>query len=210
MKSTQTMLEGLKRQSCEILATIKKQCETDYINDEKNFDYLTERLQILSEKFACCVRDFAINTYSMKRCEVYDNASEMLGIEVYKEGDKVVVDLPFLLPRKKDKDAKFVGDPLRHKFEQICEKEDLKIREKVVVCIIHVYDNVNRKAKCYDYDNLESKRILDIITLYTMTDDSPKYCDVYHTVEFSDTDKTRVIIMPADEFWKLKSTGNFG
>ena len=150
MKSTQTLLEGLKRQSCEILATIKKQCETDYINDEKNFDYLTERLQILSEKFACCVRDFAINTYSMKRCEVYDNASEMLGIEVYKEGDKVVVDLPFLLPRKKDKDAKFVGDPLRHKFEQICEKEDLKIREKVVVCIIHVYDNVNRKAKCYD------------------------------------------------------------
>ena len=146
----------------------------------------------------------------MKRCEVYDNASEMLGIEVYKEGGKVVVDLPFLLPRKKDKDAKFVGDPLRHKFEQICEKEDLKIREKVVVCIIHVYDNVNRKAKCYDYDNLESKRILDIITLYTMTDDSPKYCDVYHTVEFSDTDKTRVIIMPADEFWKLKSTGNFG
>ena len=210
MKSTQTLLESLKRQSCEIMATIKKQCETDYINDEKNFDYLTERLQILSEKFACCVRDFAINTYSMKRCEVYDNASEMLGIEVYKEGDKVVVDLPFLLPRKKDKDAKFVGDPLRHKFEQICEKEDLKIREKVVVCIIHVYDNVNRKAKCYDYDNLESKRILDIITLYTMTDDSPKYCDVYHTVEFSDTDKTRVIIMPADEFWKLKSTGNFG
>ena len=210
MKSTQTLLESLKRQSCEIMATIKKQCETDYVNDVKNFDYLTERLQILSEKFACCVRDFAINTYSMKRCEVYDNASEMLGIEVYKEGDKVVVDLPFLLPRKKDKDAKFVGDPLRHKFEQICEKEDLKIREKVVVCIIHVYDNVNRKAKCYDYDNLESKRILDIITLYTMTDDSPKYCDVYHTVEFSDTDKTRVIIMPADEFWKLKSTGNFG
>ena len=103
MKSTQTLLEGLKRQSCEILATIKKQCETDYINDEKNFDYLTERLQILSEKFACCVRDFAINTYSMKRCEVYDNASEMLGIEVYKEGDKVVVDLPFLLPRKRIK-----------------------------------------------------------------------------------------------------------
>ena len=107
MKSTQTLLESLKRQSCEIMATIKKQCETDYVNDVKNFDYLTERLQMLAEKFAYCVRDFAINTYSMKRCEVYDNAAEMQGIEVYKEGDKVVVDLPFLLPRKKDKDAKF-------------------------------------------------------------------------------------------------------
>lgn len=209
MSRIESKLEDLRRQSCEHMMTIKKLCETDYANDVKNFDYLTERLQILGEKFACCIRDFAIKTYSMKRCEVYDNAAEMQGIEINKEGNKIVIDLPFLLPRKKDKDAKFIGDPLRYKFEKMTEYQNLKIEEKVVVCIIHVYDNVNRKARCYDYDNLESKRILDIIALYTMIDDSPQYCDVYQTVKFSDADKTRVIVMPEKEFWALKNSGDF-
>ena len=55
--------------------------------------------------------------------------------------------------------------------------------------ISDMYDNANSKAKCYDYDNLESKRIRDIITLFTMTYDSPCYCDVYHTSEFGDANK---------------------
>ncbi len=209
MSRIESKLDNLKRQSCEHMATIKKLSETDYVNDEKNFNYLTERLQMLGEKFACCIRDFAINTYSMKRCEVYDNAAEMQGIEINKEGNKIVIDLPFLLPRKKDKEGKFIGDPLRYKFEKMSEYQDLKFKEKVVVCIVHVYDNESRKARCYDYDNLESKKILDIITLYTMTDDSPQFCDVYHTVKFSDADKTRVIVMPEKEFWELRNTGGF-
>lgn len=209
MSRIESKLENLKRQSCEHMVTIKKLCETDYINDEKNFNYLTERLQILGEKFAYCIRDFAIKTYAVKRCEVYDNAAEMQGIEINKEGNKIVIDLPFLLPRKKDKNAKFVGDPLRYKFEKMTEYQEMKIEEKVVVCIIHVYDNLNRKARCYDYDNFESKRILDIIALYTMTDDSPQYCDVYQTVKLSNADKTRIIVMPEKEFRKLKNSGDF-
>lgn len=205
MKNIDSVLDELRRQSCEHMSTIKKLCETDYVNDEKNFNYLTERLQMLSEKFACSVREFCINSYSIKRCEVYDDASEMQGIEIYKEDNKIVIDLPFLLPRKKDKEAKFVGDPLRYQFEKISEKENLKIKDKAVICVIHVYNNPDGNARCYDFDNLESKKILDIITLYTMTDDSPKYCDVYHTAEFSNANKTRIIVMPEKEFWNFKN-----
>lgn len=205
MKSTKTMLEELKRLLKEIEKTVKRQEEADSVDDRKSFEEQTEMVRILGERFACNVRKFSLNTYSESRQKVYDKSAEILGIEICKEGKKIVVDLPFLLPRKKDKDAKFVGDPLRHKFEQICENEDLKIRDKVVVCIIHTYDNVNKKAKCYDFDNLESKKILDIITVYTLTDDSPKYLDVYHTVKMGDKDETRIVIMPADEFWEMKN-----
>ena len=129
-----------------------------------------------------------------------DKASEMQGIEVRKDGNVIIVDLPFLLPRKKGKEHKFIGDPLWYKLEELSKSEDLKIREKAVICIIHTYDNVNKKARCYDYDNLESKKILDIITLFTLTDDAPEYCDIYQTVQLSDSDKTRILIMPIDEF----------
>ena len=40
-----------------------------------------------------------------------------------------------------------------------------------------------------------------LITEYIITDDSSKHCDVYHTAELSDTDKTKMIVMPVNEFW---------
>lgn len=200
MKTIEDMTGELIRQSCDLLATVRKINETDYNSEVKNFEYLTDRLEILSEKFACSVRDFARKTFVANRYEVMDKASEMQGIEVRKDGNVIIVDLPFLLPRKKGKEHKFIGDPLWYKLEELSKSEDLKIREKAVVCIIHTYDNVNKKARCYDYDNLESKKILDIITLFTLTDDAPEYCDIYQTVQLSDSDKTRILIMPIDEF----------
>lgn len=200
MQTIEDMTGELIRQSCDLLATVRKINETDYNSEVKNFEYLTDRLEILSEKFACSVRDFSTRTFVANRYEVMDKASEMLGIEVRKDGNAVVIDLPFLLPRKKGKENKFIGDPLRYKLEEISKTEDLKIRDRAVICIIHTYDNVNKNARCYDYDNLESKKILDIITLFTLTDDAPEYCDVYQTVQLSDRDKTRVIVMPFDEF----------
>ena len=200
MKTIEDMTGELIRQSCDLLATVRKINETDYNSEVKNFEYLTDRLEILSEKFACSVRDFARKTFVANRYEVMDKASEMQGIEVRKDGNVIIVDLPFLLPRKKGKEHKFIGDPLWYKLEELSKSEDLKIREKAVICIIHTYDNVNKKARCYDYDNLESKKILDIITLFTLTDDAPEYCDIYQTVQLSDSDKTRILIVPIDEF----------
>ena len=200
MKTIEDMTGELIRQSCDLLATVRKINETDYNSEVKNFEYLTDRLEILSEKFACSVREFARNTFVANRYEVMDKASEVQGIEIQKDGNAIVIDLPFLLPRKKGKEHKFIGDPLWYKLEEISKSEDLKIRDKAVICIIHTYDNVNKKARCYDYDNLESKKILDIITLFTLIDDSPEYCDIYQTVQLSDRDKTRILIMPIDEF----------
>lgn len=200
MKTIEDMTGELIRQSCDLLATVRKINETDYNSEVKSFEYLTDRLEILSEKFACSVREFAKNTYVANRYEVLDKATEMQGIEIQKDGNTIVIDLPFLLPRKKGKENKFIGDPLWYKLEEMSKSDDIKIRDKAVICIIHTYDNVNKKARCYDYDNLESKKILDIITLFTLTDDAPEYCDIYQTVHLSDRDKTRILIMPIDEF----------
>ena len=209
MTNIEKKLEGLKRQTCELMATIQKLCETDYVRDKKTFRFLAERFEILSEKYACCSRELCIDSFVMKECEVYDTASEMLGIEIHKEGKSVVIDLPELLPGKKERETNYVGAPLIHQFEKICQTEDLKIKERVVISIVHVYNNELKKTRCYDYDNLEGKRIIDIITQYVLVDDSPEFCDVYHTVEIGKTNKTRIIVMPKTEFEKFKNPCNF-
>lgn len=200
MKTIEELTDSLVRQTCELMVAVRKIKETDYVNDAREFEILTDRLEMLSEKYACNVREFSHKTFTAERREIMDRSAEMQGIEIQRDGNAVIVDLPQLLPRKKGKQHNFMCDPLRYKFDEISEDKDLKIRDKAIICIIHVYNNEAGNARCYDYDNLESKKILDIVSLYTLTDDAPQYCDLYQTVRFGNANKTRIIVMPADEF----------
>lgn len=200
MKTIDELTEELVRQTCELMVAVRKVKETDYVSDAQNYEILTDRLEMLSEKYACSVREFAVKTFTANRYEVMDKSAEIQGVEIHRDGKTVIVDLPQLLPRKKGKQHNFLCDPLRHKFEEISTAEDIKIREKAVVCIIHIYDVKRENVRCYDYDNLESKKVLDVISLFTLIDDAPQYCDVYQTVRFGETDKTRIMVMPAEEF----------
>lgn len=200
MKTIEELTDSLVRQTCELMVAVRKIKETDYVNDAREFEILTDRLEMLSEKYACNVREFSHKTFTAERREIMDRSAEMQGIEIQRDGNAVIVDLPQLLPRKKGKQHNFMCDPLRYKFDEISEAKDLKIRDKAIICIIHVYNNEAGNARCYDYDNLESKKILDIVSLYTLTDDAPQYCDLYQTVRFGNANKTRIIVMPADEF----------
>ena len=94
MKNVDDMTKELVHQTCDLLATVRKLSETDYMTDVKNFEYLTDRLEMLSEKYGCSVRDFARKTFVANRFEVMDKATEMQGIEIQKDGDTIIIDLP--------------------------------------------------------------------------------------------------------------------
>lgn len=200
MKTVEKMIDSLIRQSCEIMVTLKKLRETDYTNDLKEFENQSDRLTMLSEKYCCSVRDFSHLTYCATDYEIMDKAAEVMGIEVYKSDKAVTIDIPQLLPRKKGKNNKYLCEPLRAKLDEMSKSVDLKIREKAVIIITHIYNDKRQTARCYDYDNLESKKVIDVVALYTLTDDAPQYCDVYQTVKFGSVDKTQIIVMPKQSF----------
>lgn len=200
MQPIENVIDLLLKNVEEISTGLKKLKETDHLSDNKNFENLCDELYFLSERHTSNFRQFIQNTYVKNRNEVMSNSCDISGIDVCKKDGKVFITLPCLLPRKKGNEHKFIGEPLRYKLEELSKNVNLKIREKAVVCIIHTYDNANKKARCYDYDNLETKKFLDIITLYTLIDDAPQFCDVYHTIRFSDQDKTTIIVMPISSF----------
>ena len=53
-----------------------------------------------------------------------------------------------------------------------------------------------------DYDNLELKQLLDVVSSFVMLDDSGLLCDAYNTTEWGTTDCTRMTIMPKERFPK--------
>ena len=87
-----------------------------------------------------------------------------------------------------------------------------------VVCFSHIYDRNLSSRRIRDYDNLELKQILDVISTFIMIDDGGLLCDAYNTTELGETDCTRVSIMDKDSFpdWleerknRLESITDFG
>ena len=81
-----------------------------------------------------------------------------------------------------------------------------------MICIIHTYSRENPVSRICDYDNLESKQVLDVLASFLLVDDSGLLCDVYHTTESGAQDETRIILMEKTMFpdWlKSRKEGHF-
>lgn len=81
------------------------------------------------------------------------------------------------------------------------------------VCFVHVYDESLSLGRVRDYDNLETKHILDIAAVYLMTDDSGALCDIYHTTAYGKQDATLLYFMRQEQLpgfiLRQKSLSNF-
>ncbi|WP_455500664.1 DUF6100 family protein [Gemmiger sp.] len=68
------------------------------------------------------------------------------------------------------------------------------------MCIEHVYNRCLPLKAMQDYDNPEMKEVLDIITLYYMTDDTGALCDQFQTTRFADSSCTVISVMQKEKF----------
>ena len=51
-----------------------------------------------------------------------------------------------------------------------------------------------------DYDNLEEKQILDLLSSFVMADDTGLLCDAYNTAELGEQDCTMIFVMEKHRF----------
>lgn len=51
-----------------------------------------------------------------------------------------------------------------------------------------------------DYDNLEEKQLLDLLSTFVMADDTGLLCDAYNTTELGEQDCTKIFVMEKSGF----------
>lgn len=85
-------------------------------------------------------------------------------------------------------------------LKQYAEQQNLPHFRECTVCIEHVYDRCLPIKAVRDYDNLETKEVLDIITLYCMTDETGALCDQFQTTRFADSSCTIISVMQKEKF----------
>jgi len=156
---------------------------------------------VRAEKIACKLRHL-IGEYGMvKRELLMERISEAHGMDVRQDGDAIVITIPRLLPKtKRARSGEFINQPLYYAMSKYCDEHQIGKFKECAVCFVHVYDEKLSLGRIRDYDNTETRNILNTVSTFFMTDDSGRWCDAYHTTELGETDCTRVYVMPQEAF----------
>lgn len=194
----------LQKRLCGLLAIEQKLERLQLPESAEEFSRLTEELVAKTEKLTCMVRKLAVDSFVSSNETVMRKATEIQGIQAQKNGEVLEIEIPFILPKKKLRNSKFISDPLFYVLNTKVQEDNFRIRERAVVCFVYTYSGTNTRLTARDYDNLESKKILDVIALFALQDDGAEFCDIFHKMERGEKDKTNIYVMPERCFWERK------
>lgn len=192
---------------------------TDIQQYPDNYEILSTDAALRSEKIACRLRHLIYASTSIKKSEYLNSAGVVHGIQIEHQNGIMEITLPCLLPKRKQRQStEFLLDPLYFTLDRYADSNPMPKYRHCVVCFSHIYDRNMSSRRIRDYDNLELKQILDVISAFVMVDDGGLLCDAYNTTELGETDCTRVSIMDKDSFsgWlaerenRLESIKDFG
>ena len=113
------------------------------------------------------------------------------------------ITLPCLLPKRKQRQStEFLIDPLYFTLSQYSDNNELPKFRQCVVCFSHIYSEKFHNRRVRDYDNLELKQLLDVLSTFIMVDDTGLLVDAYNTTEIGEADCTRISVMAKEDFPK--------
>lgn len=203
-----SVFNSITKQLCDLMVLSKNMEEIYSYGDKIVLERLSNEFEVKCEKLTLLAREISIKAFNQKPEIVILNAAKIQGIKVKKENEILEIELPFLLPKKNKKNSKFICDPLFYEMNKASADTTLKYEEKCVVCFIHTYKKSDKNVRPRDYDNVETKRVLDIVALFCLKDDSGEFCDIVNTMEYGDSNKTKIYIIPERSYlnWKKDRT----
>ena len=183
-----------------------------------NYETLSTDAALRAERIACRLRHLIYSSTTIRKGDYLRSASTMHGISIAYESGVLEVTLPTLLPKRRQRQSdEFLLDPLYFALEQYAKEHSMPHYRDCVVCSAQVYDRTLPPKRVRDFDNLDEKHLLDLISAFVMTDDTGLLCDAYNTAELGDQDCTRIYVMDKRQFpaWlaehksELKTISNF-
>lgn len=179
---------------------------TDFTAHPSVYESLTVAAAMKAEKTACNLRHLIYAATNVTKRELMKKVADVHGIDINYEDEIFTVMLPVLLQKKKrGQSSEFISDPLHFALEEFFEANSIEIFVECAVVFEHIYDGNRPGRRVCDYDNLELKPILDTVSAFVMTDDSGKFCDVFHTTGYADSDRTKISVMAKNKFWEWVS-----
>lgn len=162
---------------------------------------LSTEAALLSERVTCYLRNIVYATSCSSRSAYLQRAASVQGIKIVYDTNTLMVELPSLLSKKQGRhSSQIIMEPLNAALEVFVQAKRIPRFRECTICILHIYDKQLTESIYFDYDNKQSKQLIDTIATHMLIDDNATLCDLYQTAVASDRDCTRVYIMPKDHF----------
>ena len=158
-----------------------------------------ERLYSLvrcAELNTIALRNVTARTMRGSVSSFYEDLASVMGISVQEERKWIRITVPASLPNRGNRDnSEFLTRPLRNSLIQFQREHTIARFRDCMICIVHGYDEALSLRRVRDYDNIETKRYLDVIASVLLTDDSGLLCSVLQTTQVAEMDCTEFYLM---------------
>lgn len=197
-KTLDTSIQRLQGELCRLNNDLCAVGATDALRYPENFAEATLAAALRGERLTCSLRQL-VYTGATKKAEYLSSAASAQGIVIQHQGQHITITLPSLLPKRRGHSSEFLTDPLFFALSEYAMVHQIGRLDHAVVCFIHTY---GQEAPTRDYDNIESKQLLDVVAMFTLEDDGGQYCDVYHTTRTGAASLTEIHVMSRASFPK--------
>lgn len=170
-------------------------------NDLERMDQFNPQQKLFSlvrnaEVSTVSLRNLTARTVRNDAAPFYSEVADLLGIRVDEFHDWIKITVPAILPKRNQRDNQaFLTRPLRYALMDFLKENPIERFGNCAICIVHKYDEALGKRRIRDYDNIETKRYLDVIESMLLTNDSGLLCTVLQATELSDRDCTEFYLM---------------
>lgn len=202
---------GIQNEIEKLSATLRAMETADIEQYPENYEMLSTEAALRSEMITCRIRHLIYNSTNIKKQEYLTSAGVIQGIRIDCNDEILEITLPCLLPKRKQRQStEFLIDPIYFTLSNYADSHKLPTFNHCVVCFSHIYNEALPLRRVRDYDNLELKQILDVISTFVMDDDTGLLCDAYNTTEIGEINCTRITVMDTNRFseWLKKRENN--
>jgi len=164
-------------------------------------DYISEIVNHC-EKLTVKARELNIYTKGEK-AKITEECEDDSGIPVelcITEGGWFCMRIPMLASKKEKGNNDYIRGALYPILQYYFSEHKFRKLDDCMLIFRHVYKHKTPPSWYRDHDNFETKQVADIVAMFTMVDDGPKYCTSIQGVATGDENKTEIYVVPKDSF----------
>lgn len=205
MRQAAADYDGVSRELVQIADQLER---IDQFNPQQKLFSLVRTAEVAT----VALRNLTARTVKDDAAPFYGEVADLLGIRVEESHDWLRITVPAILPKRNQRDNQaFLTRPLRYALLDFLRENPMERFGRCAICIVHNYDEALGIRRIRDYDNIETKRYLDVIESMLLTNDSGLLCTVLQATQMADRDYTEFYLMRPETLssWaknRIKST----
>lgn len=203
-------LQKMEQSALDVYEAVRKmRWEYEYYQRQKSdsiyLSYFNRALLAFYKMENACLQMrrvvFEASRTKRQKKEIAAYMSDIHDVSICQNSNSYEIHIPLLLPHRKNDKADFIDGIVTQALYQY-EKEHMGISriKEGVVCFQHCYDKSRKIGMVRDHDNIEKKRVLDLLRLFFLETDNGIYLDTYDYSVFGERDETVIEIMEKGTF----------